>query len=84
MGDPLNSDVNTAADESPQTSNLDALMTEVSLSAGRGMITVCGYDDAEPELVAIRPLAARGDAHCSDTDWEKHADAVMLSWLLSA
>ncbi|MEO6859465.1 MAG: hypothetical protein ABI323_12915 [Solirubrobacteraceae bacterium] len=76
-------DITTAGDLSPQASNLDALMVEVSLTAGRGTITVCGHDDDDPELVAIRPLASRLGAQASDSDWEGHADAVIFGWLLS-
>ena len=75
--------VRTAGDLSAQASNLDALMIEVSLTAGRGTITVCGHDDADPELVAVRPLASRGGALFSDSDWEGHADAVIFGWLVS-
>jgi hypothetical protein len=76
-------DVTPAGDLSAQASNLDALMIEVSLTAGRGTITVCGHDDADPELVAIPPLAARADAQCPESEWEGHVDAIIFDWLLS-
>ena len=71
-----------AGDLSAQASNLDALIVEVSLTARRGTITVCD-DEADAELVAIRPLAARGDARCADSEWAGHADAVIFGWLVS-
>jgi hypothetical protein len=36
-----------------------------------------------PELVAIRPLAARADAQCPESGWEGHMDAIIFDWLLS-
>lgn len=75
-------DLTPAGDLAPQASNLDALMIEVSLTAGRGTVTVCGHDD-DPELMAIRPLASRGDAKCPDSEWETHSDAVIFGWLVS-
>jgi hypothetical protein len=83
MRDTPDSDTRPTADLPAQASNLDALMTEVSLTAGRDTITVCGHDDADGELVAIRPLASRGDARCSDTEWAGHSDAVIFGWLVS-
>ncbi len=71
------------ADLSAHASNLDALMMEVSPTAGRGTITVCGHDDGAPELVAILPLAARADGQTPEDDREAHADAVMFGWLVS-
>jgi hypothetical protein len=44
---------------------------------------VCGHDDADPELVAMRPLASRADAQCPEDEWAGHADAVIFGWLLS-
>ena len=76
-------DVTTASDLSAQASNLDALMIEVSLTGGRGTIIVCGHDEADPELVAIRPLAARADAPCPESEWEGHVDATIFERLLS-
>ena len=49
-------------DISLQASNLDALMIEVSVGAGRNTIVVCGEDDADANLVAVRPLAAGADS----------------------
>lgn len=76
-------DMATTGDLSAQASNRDALMIEVNLTAGRGTITVCGHDDAAPELVAIRPLATRADAQCPESGWEGHVDAIIFDWLLS-
>jgi hypothetical protein len=72
-----------AGDVSAQASNLDALMIEVSLTADRGTPTVCGSDDTEPELVAVRSLVARAAARLSEGEWEAHADAVIFGWLVS-
>jgi hypothetical protein len=76
-------DSTTAGELPAQASNLDALMTEVSLTAGRGTITICGHDDSDPELVAIRPLALRVGTRSLETDWEGQADAVIFGWLVS-
>lgn len=75
-------DLTPAGDLASRASNLDALMIEVSLTAGRGTITVCDHDD-DPGLVAIRPLASRGDAKCPDSEWGAHTDAVIFGWLVS-
>jgi hypothetical protein len=72
-----------AADVSSQVSNLDALMIEASVTAGRGTLTVCGEDDAEAELVAVRPLAAHANAGSPGCDWGAYADAVIFGWLVS-
>jgi hypothetical protein len=73
----------TAGGAYAQASNLDALMIEVSVTAGRGMIAVCCEDEGEPELVAVRPLAARAVAGRSQDDWQEQADAVIFGWLVS-
>ena len=65
-----------------QASNLDALMIEVSLTAGLGTITVCGHDDGEPELVAVRPQTLRAEADAAEADWDAQADAVIFGWLV--
>jgi hypothetical protein len=83
MYDTLEIDTRTTSDVAAQASNLDALMTEVSLTAARGTIIVCGQDEADPDLVAVRPLAARGDSQCSDSEWGTHTDAVIFGYLLS-
>ena len=71
-----------AGDLAPQASNLDALMIEVSLTAGRGTVTVCDHD-YDPGLVSILPLASRCDAKCAASEGEAHADAVIFGWLVS-
>jgi hypothetical protein len=83
MPNTIDSPIRTTGDLPAQASNLDALMIEVSLAAGRGTITVCGHDDDDPELVAMRPLASRADAQCPEDEWAGHADAVIFGWLLS-
>jgi hypothetical protein len=83
MPNTIDSAIRTTGDLPAQASNLDALMIEVSLAAGQGTITVCGHDDADPELVAMRPLASRADAQCPEDEWAGHADAVIFGWLLS-
>ena len=66
-----------------QASNLDALMIEVSVGAGRNAIVVCGEDDADADLVAVRPLAAGADSRSPGRGWEEQADAVIFGWLLA-
>jgi hypothetical protein len=79
----MDDDLTATDDVSAQASNLDALMIEVSLTARRGTITVCGHDDSEPELVAIRPLASQAGTPGREVDWEGHADALIFGRLLS-
>ena len=76
-------DGTTVPDLATEVSNLDALMTEVSLAAGRATITVCGHDDGDPELVAIRPLAVQASAQREGVDWQEHTDAVIFAWPVS-
>jgi hypothetical protein len=44
---------------------------------------VCGYDDGDPELVAIRSLAVQVSAQREGVDWQEHTDAVIFAWLVS-
>jgi len=44
---------------------------------------VCGEDDADANLVAVRPLAAGADSRSPGRGWEEQADAVIFGWLLA-
>jgi hypothetical protein len=64
-------------------SDLDALMTEVSLAVGGPAITVSGPDEGDGVLTSVRPLAGQPGASREGADWETHADAVIFGWLVS-
>jgi hypothetical protein len=64
-------------------SDLDALMSEVSLAAGGPAITVSGPDDGDPDLTSVRPLAVQAGVWREGTDWQTHADAVIFAWPVS-
>jgi hypothetical protein len=64
-------------------SDLDALMTEVSLAVGGPAITVPGPDEGDAVLTSVRPLAGPAVASREGADWETRADAVIFAWLVS-
>lgn len=64
-------------------SDLDALMTEVSLAAGAPALTVPGSEDDDDVLISVRPLAVQAGVWQKGADWHTHADAVIFAWLVS-
>jgi len=58
-------------------------MIEISLTADRGTFTTCGSDDTDPELAAVRPLAAPAAVRLSGRECKAHANAVIFGWLVS-